>query len=73
MMIVKIDIDCYDRELLVMFDEKYRCVQDYIKWFEFIKKYHFVHMPEVLAASRVHPKQVTYNSQVIRDYMVVGY
>ena len=48
-----------------MFDEKYRCVQDYIKWFEFIKKYHFVHMPEVLAASRVHPKQVTYNSPVM--------
>ena len=49
-------------EEMGMFDEKYRCVQDYIKWFEFIKQYHFVHMTDVLAASRVHPKQVTLTS-----------
>ena len=31
MMIVKIDIDCYDRELLVMFDEKYSRDRDKIR------------------------------------------
>jgi hypothetical protein len=31
MMIVKIDIDCYDRELLVMFDEKYSHDRDKIR------------------------------------------
>ena len=41
------------------FDEKVRCVQDYLKWFEMIDKYKFIHMTDVLAASRVHPKQVT--------------
>ena len=45
-----------------LFDEKLRCVQDYQKWFEFLGKYKFVHMKDVLGASRVHPKQVTYTS-----------
>ena len=31
MMIVKIDIDCYDRELLVMFDERYSRDRDKIR------------------------------------------
>ena len=31
MMIVKIDIECYDRELLVMFDEKYSRDRDKIR------------------------------------------
>ena len=31
MMIVKIDIDCYDRELLVMLDEKYSRDRDKIR------------------------------------------
>ena len=44
------------------FDEKLRCVQDYLKWFEMLDKYKFVHMEDVLAASRVHPKQVTQTS-----------
>lgn len=44
------------------FDEKLRCVQDYLKWFEMLDKYKFVHMEDVLAASRVHPKQVTLTS-----------
>lgn len=44
------------------FDEKLRCVQDYLKWFEMLDKYRFVHMEDVLAASRVHPKQVTVTS-----------
>lgn len=45
-----------------LFNEKYRCVQDYLKWFEFTEKYNFVHIEDVLAASRVHPKQVTLTS-----------
>lgn len=44
------------------FDEKLRCVQDYLKWFEMLEKYTFIHMEDVLAASRVHPKQVTQTS-----------
>ncbi len=44
------------------FDEEYRCVQDYLKWFQFLDKYTFVHMDEVLAASRVHEGQVTFTS-----------
>ena len=44
------------------FDEKLRCVQDYLKWFEMLDKYKFIHMTDVLAASRVHPKQVTLTS-----------
>lgn len=44
------------------FDVKLRCVQDYLKWFEMIDKYKFIHMEEILAASRVHPKQVTQTS-----------
>ncbi len=44
------------------FDTKLRCVQDYLKWFEFLEDYTFIHIPEVLVASRVHPKQVTLTS-----------
>ncbi len=44
------------------FDEKLRCVQDYLKWFEMLETYKFVHMEDVLGASRVHPKQVTQTS-----------
>lgn len=44
------------------FDTKLRCVQDYLKWFEFLDHYTFIHMTDVLAASRVHPKQVTMTS-----------
>lgn len=44
------------------FDEDYRCVQDYLKWFQFLDKYTFIHMDEVLAASRVHEGQVTFTS-----------
>ena len=44
------------------FDEKYRCIQDYLKWFEMMKTYQFVHMDKVLAKSRVHGKQVTVTS-----------
>ena len=45
-----------------LFDTKLRCVQDYLKWFEFLDHYTFIHMTDVLAASRVHPKQVTLTS-----------
>ncbi|MBQ3307375.1 MAG: glycosyltransferase [Bacilli bacterium] len=45
-----------------LFDEKYRCIQDYLKWYEMMKTYQFVHMDKVLAQSRVHGKQVTVTS-----------
>lgn len=44
------------------FDENLRCVQDYLKWFEMLSTYRFVHIDEVLAMSRVHGKQVTRTS-----------
>lgn len=39
------------------FPVEYRCVQDYELWFQMTKKYKFVHIPEVLAITRVHPGQ----------------
>lgn len=44
------------------FDEKLRCVQDYLMWYKMMSKYNFVHVPEVLAMSRVHSNQVTVTS-----------
>ena len=44
------------------FDESYRCVQDYLKWFEMLDSYKFMHLDEVLGASRVHDRQVTNTS-----------
>ena len=49
-------------EVCGKFDEKLRCVQDYLKWFEFLDHYTFRHMPEVLTATRIHPNQVTNTS-----------
>ena len=43
-----------------MFDENLRCIQDYALWFEMYKKgYKFVHIPDVLAVTRIHSAQVT--------------
>ena len=45
-----------------LFDESLRCVQDYLKWFEMMNTYKFVHLDEVLGAWRVHDRQVTNTS-----------
>ena len=43
-----------------LFDENLRCIQDYALWFEMYKKgYKFVHIPDVLAVTRIHAAQVT--------------
>lgn len=42
------------------FDEKLICAQDYELWYRMMKKgYKFIHIPKILAKSRVHNKQVT--------------
>ena len=45
-----------------LFDEELRCVQDYLKWFEMLDSYKFIHLDAVLGASRVHDRQVTNTS-----------
>ena len=47
MMIVKIDIDCYDRELLVMFDEKYSRDRDKIRDLMEIAYDRWTHVSEI--------------------------
>lgn len=50
------------------FDEKLRCVQDYLLWFKMMKTYTYVHIPEMLVKSRVHNKQVTEtNPNVLKE------
>lgn len=39
------------------FDEKLKCTQDYDMWGKMMKKYAFIHVPEVLAKYRVHAMQ----------------
>lgn len=42
------------------FDEKLRCAQDYELWYRMMKAgYDFIHIPKILAKSRVHENQVT--------------
>jgi len=41
------------------FDEKLKCTQDYAKWFEIMKSYSFIHIPEVLIKYRLHELQDT--------------
>jgi len=48
-----------------VFDTKLRCTQDYELWYKMSKKYDFIHMKEVLADSRFHPKQVTNKSPLV--------
>lgn len=51
-----------------LFDEKYRCVQDYLLFYEFMKTYHYIFIPKVTNATRVHDKQVTkVNPKVISE------
>lgn len=47
------------------FDEKLKCTQDYAKWFEMMKTYSFVHIPEVLIKYRWHDLQGTNKSPVV--------
>lgn len=45
------------------FDEKLRCAQDYELWYRMMKAgYNFIHIPKILAKSRVHDKQVTHTN-----------
>lgn len=41
------------------FDEKRRCSQDYDLWRKIIKKYSFIHLPDVLTKTRIHSNQDT--------------
>jgi hypothetical protein len=47
------------------FDEKLKCTQDYTKWFEMMKTYHFVHMQEVLTKYRLHDLQGTNKNPLV--------
>ncbi len=42
-----------------LFDETLRTTQDYELWMRMINKYNFVHIPTILASSRVHQQQQT--------------
>ena len=45
------------------FDEKLLCAQDYELWYRMMKAgYKFIHIPKILAKSRVHDKQVTHTN-----------
>jgi hypothetical protein len=42
-----------------LFDERLKVAQDYDMWFRIARRYPFVHVPEVLLRSRMHPGQGT--------------
>ena len=42
-----------------LFDERLKVCQDYDLWFRMARRYPFVHVPEVLLRSRMHPGQGT--------------
>ncbi len=47
-------------EKVGLFDENLKCVQDYKLWFDMYKAgFKFMHIPEVLAATRIHSEQTT--------------
>lgn len=48
---------CFDA--VGVFDETLRTAQDYDMWFRLAKRFRFVHLPEVLVKSRLHPRQGT--------------
>lgn len=52
-----------------LFDEKYRCIQDYLLFFKFLKDYDYIFIPKVITNStRVHSGQVTNtNPNVIKE------
>lgn len=45
-----------------VFNKRLRCTQDYDYWSRVQKKYDFIHMPEVLSVTRVHPEQGSFIS-----------
>lgn len=50
------------------FDTKYRCIQDYLLFFDFMKTYKYVYIPKVTNSTRVHAGQVTHvNPKVIEE------
>ncbi|HXY53929.1 MAG TPA: glycosyltransferase [Nitrospirota bacterium] len=46
-------------EVVGTFDNRLKTVQDYDLWFRMAKKYDFMHLPQSLIKSRVHPEQGT--------------
>lgn len=48
---------CFDEA--GFFNEKLKTTQDYELWFRMSKKYEFIHIPEILIHSRLHPEQGT--------------
>ena len=44
------------------FDVNMKAAQDYYKWYEFSKKYKYVHLEKILVQTRVHSKQSTGHS-----------
>lgn len=51
-----------------VFDTKYRCIQDYLLFFQFMKTYRYIHIPRVTNSTRVHSGQVTrVNPKVIEE------
>ncbi|MBR5369888.1 MAG: glycosyltransferase family 2 protein [Bacilli bacterium] len=51
-----------------VFDTKYRCVQDYLLFFDFMKKYRYIFIPKITNSTRVHAGQVTnVNPKVIEE------
>ena len=50
------------------FDTKYRCIQDYLLFFEFMKTYKYIYIPKTTNSTRVHAGQVTHvNPKVIEE------
>lgn len=51
-----------------VFDTKYRCIQDYLLFFNFMKSYTYIHIPKITNSTRVHAGQVTnVNPKVIEE------
>lgn len=51
-----------------VFDTKYRCIQDYLLFFNFMKTYRYIHIPDITNSTRVHAGQVTnVNPKVIEE------
>ncbi len=48
---------CFD--MVRLFDERLKTTQDFDMWFRMSEKFRFVHMDDVLIASRIHPHQGT--------------
>ena len=62
LLIPKIYFDAYGG-----FDETFRAVQDYKKWFEMFRGKRLVYVRQPLILSRQHAEQTTYNYSIIRS------